>query len=245
MLDPYKKIINDTECLKNSCTPVIIGPTGPRGEDGTSDAIVVRSTTTTPAGTDASVIDTRIHNVHMLDFSIPRGNDGPTLLRSAYLVTFNTNTIVGGIPIEPNKNLPISRVELDISNLLEVDVVNGLIKFNEEGYYKIYFTVSAYPEVTGVDFDPTKDIVSIGFKETGTDNVYLGVGEWVYNGEPVELSACGIISVVDTAVTYELSNLGKYKIFLETPDLVNLSSKSYFSNPLVTIVIDYLGRQGA
>lgn len=245
MLDPYKKIINDTECLKSRCTPVIIGPTGPKGDPGVSDSIIVRSTETANPGTDAQVIDTMVNNIHMLDFVIPRGNDGPTLLRSAYLVTFNTNTIVGGIPIEPNKNLPISRVELDISNLLEVDEVNGLIKFNEEGYYKIYFTVSAYPEVTGVDFDPTKDIVSIGFKETGTDNVYLGVGQWVYNGEPVELSACGIISVVDTAVTYELSNLSKYKIFLETPDLVNLSSKSYFSNPLVTIVIDYLGRQGA
>ena len=105
-------------------------------------------------------------------------------------------------------------MELDVSNLLELDEKEGLIKFNVAGYYRIFFTVSAYPSVNDVEFDPTKDIVSIGFKETNTDNVYLGVGQWVYNAEPVELSACGIIAVVDTAVTYELSNLGKYKIFL-------------------------------
>ena len=136
-------------------------------------------------------------------------------------------------------------MELDVSNLLELDEKEGLIKFNVAGYYRIFFTVSAYPSVNDVEFDPTKDIVSIGFKERNTDNVYLGVGQWVYNAEPVELSACGIIAVVDTAVTYELSNLGKYKIFLQTPDLTNLSSKSYFSNSLVTLVIDYLGKQGA
>ena len=97
----------------------------------------------------------------------------------------------------------------------------------------------------GQDFDPTKDIVSVGFRETNTDNVYVGVGEFVYNGESVELSASGIISVVDTAVTYELANLGKYTIYLETPDLNNILSNSYFANPLVTIVIEFLGRPGA
>lgn len=47
---------------------------------------------------------------------------------------------------------------------------------------------------------------------------------------------------MDTAVTYELANLGKYTIYLETPDIQNISSKSYFVNPLVTMVIDYLGK---
>ena len=33
MIDPYKKITTDTECLKKRClcTPVIVGPTGPQG----------------------------------------------------------------------------------------------------------------------------------------------------------------------------------------------------------------------
>lgn len=308
MIDPYKKITTDTECLKKKClcTPVIIGPTGPqgpigpagpatisvgttvtgnpgesasvtnsgtdesailnfvipqgptgaegpmgpigpKGDNGVGDTIFVRSTTTGESGTDAKVIDNKIDNTHILDFVIPKGPigpAGPTLLRSAYLVTFNADKSDTGVPVEPEARLPINRLELDVSNLLELDEKEGLIKFNVTGYYRVYFTVSAYPSVNDVEFDPTKDIVSVGFKETDTDNVYLGVGEWVYNAEPVELSACGIISVVDTAVTYELSNLGKYKIFLQTPDLTNLSSKSYFSNSLVTLVIDYLGRQG-
>ena len=308
MIDPYKKITNDMECLKKKClcTPVIVGPTGPqgpigpvgpatisvgttvtgnpgesasvtnsgtdqnailnfvipqgpkgvegpigpmgpKGDNGIGDTIFVRSTTTGESGTEAKVIDNKVDNTHILDFVIPKGPigpAGPTLLRSAYLVTFNADKSDTGVPVESEARLPINRLELDVSNLLELDEKEGLIKFNVTGYYRIYFTVSAYPSVNDVEFDPTKDIVSVGFKETDTDNVYLGVGEWVYNAEPVELSACGIISVVDTAVTYELSNLGKYKIFLQTPDLANLSSKSYFSNSLVTLVIDYLGRQG-
>lgn len=297
MINSYKKITNDMECLKKRClcTPVIVGPTGPqgpigpqgpatvtvgttvtgdpgdsasvtnsgtdknvildfvipqgqKGNDGIGDTIFVRSTTTGEAGTEAKVIDNKVDNTHILDFVIPKGPigpTGPTLFRSAYLVTFNADKSDAGVPVEPEARLPINRLELDVSNLLELDEKEGLIKFNVAGYYKIFFTVSAYPSVNDVEFDPTKDIVSVGFKETNTDNVYLGVGQWVYNAEPVELSACGIIAVVDTAVTYELSNLGKYKIFLQTPDLTNLSSKSYFSNSLVTLVIDYLGKQGA
>ena len=39
MIDPYKKITTDTECLKKRClcTPVIVGPTGPQGPTGPAD----------------------------------------------------------------------------------------------------------------------------------------------------------------------------------------------------------------
>ncbi len=263
MINPYNKIDKDKECLnKCNCIPVNIGrvgPTGPRGErgekgdrgpagqDGIADTITVGVTTTGEAGTEASVTDTKLGNNHILDFVIPKGPPGPegTLVnRSAYLVTFNASTTPGGIPVLSNQNIPIDREELDISKIIELDTNRYLIKFNVEGYYKISFTINAYPEVHGQDFDPTKDIVSVGFRETNTDNVYVGVGEFVYNGESVELSASGIISVVDTAVTYELANLGKYTIYLETPDLNNILSNSYFANPLVTIVIEFLGRPG-
>lgn len=170
----------------------------------------------------------------------PAGPAGPNQIRAAYIVTFNDGEIIDGIEIQSGEKLPLGRVELDITDLITLD--SDTIKFNETGYYKISFTVSAYPKVEQVDFDPTKDIVSIGFKQTGFDNAYVGVGEWVFNGEAVELVAQGIISVVNPDSSYELSNLSKQPIFLHAPDIRNISSISYFSNPLVTMVIEYLGK---
>lgn len=175
----------------------------------------------------------------------PTGPSGVTNTRSSYIVTFNNGTDVDGIKVESNERLPIDRLELDISNLITLDSKNKTINFNEIGYYKITFTVSAYPAVNDIDFDPTKDIVSVGFKEIDTDNAYVGVGQWVYNAEPVQLLGQGIITITNKDVSYELVNLGKYPIYLLTPDIAYIASKSYFSNSLVTMVIEYLGRQGA
>lgn len=64
----------------------------------------------------------------------------------------------------------------------------------------------------------------------------------MFNGEAVELVAQGIISVANINSSYELSNLSKQPIFLHSPDIKNINSISYFSNPLVTMVIEYLGK---
>lgn len=175
----------------------------------------------------------------------PTGPSGTASFRSAYIVTFNDRTSVDGIKINSNERLPIDRLELDISKLITLDSINKTIKFNETGYYKISFTVSAYPAVNDIEFDPTKDIVSVGFRQIDTDNSYIGVGQWVYNAEPVQLLGQGIIAVADKDLLYELVNLGKYPIYLLTPDINNIASKSYFSNSLITMIIEYLGRQGA
>lgn len=190
----------------------IMGPTGPQGEKGEKG--------------DQG----------------PIGQDGPTRIKSAYIVTFNDGTFKDGIPVASSSTLPLDRVELDTNTIITLNQATSTIKFNEIGTYKITFTVSAYPEVTGIDFDPTKDYVSIGFRQSQTEQIYIGVGEWVFNGEAQELYAQGIISVIDTTDTYELANLGKYTIFLNTPSIENIESISYFSNPLITIVIEYLGR---
>lgn len=236
-----------------------MGPTGPTGP-----AIVeVNSTTTGNPGTEAIVRNSGTNQEVKLDFTIPAGiagpigpkgdigptgptgPTGPSFERTAYMVTFNSGTQEDGIPVISNGKIPIGRKEIDASNLVTLDSKENLIKLNAIGYYKISFTVSAYPSVTSVDFDPNTDIVSVGFKQTGTDNVFVGVGQWVYNGEAIELFASGIIAVTDTNVTYELSNLSKATIYLNTPLLKNIASISYFSNPLVTMVIEYLGRQEA
>lgn len=263
----YKKALNkiniDSKC-KPSCFSYI-GPTGPKGDIGPTGpaTIEVNSTTTGNPGTEARVTNSGTNQVVKLDFTIPAGNIGPTgpkgdigptgpmgpigtnLLKASYLVKFNNSTTTDGIPVGSNGKIPIDRIELDINNLITFNQTENTIKFNEIGYYKISFNISAYPSVTSLDFNPDTDIVSIGFKQVDTDNVYIGVGQWVYNGEAIELSASGIISVVDTNTSYELSNLSKSTIYLNTPDIKNIASTSYFSNPLVTILIEYLGKQNS
>ena len=173
----------------------------------------------------------------------PKGQPGKEgTIKSAYLVTFNDETHPNGIEVNPNNNIPLERLELDVSNIILLDSTNNLIKFNIPGYYKITFIVNAYPKVHTTDFDSTKDIVAIGFRETGTDHIYVGISSFIYNGEAGLVTSTGIISVVDTAVTYELANIGNYPIHLDSPLQANIKTKSYFANPLVVLTIDYLGR---
>lgn len=171
----------------------------------------------------------------------PPGPAGVNIVRAAYMVTYNDDTSADGIAVESLGRLPIDRMELDPTNLITLDTNEETIKFNTAGHYKIEFKISAYPSVNGVNFDPTTDIVSVGFRQLDTDNVYVGTGEWVFNGEAVELSATGIIVVTDTNALYELVNLGPSTIYLNTPSIKDIKSKSYFSNSLVTLVITYLG----
>ncbi len=170
----------------------------------------------------------------------PTGPAGPTLIKSAYIVTYNNLNNEEGQPVASATKIPLKRKELDIGDIIKLNS-DYTISFNNTGYYKISFTVYAYPTVTSVDFDPTKDIVSIGFKETNTDKVYVGTSSWVWNGEAIEIYASGIIIVTDTNALYELTNLSKETIYLNTPSINNITSISYFSNSLVTLLIEYLG----
>ena len=183
---------------------------------------------------------------YKLNFTLPQGPTGPigpagtNIARSAYLATFNNGTIANGLAVPENDRLPIDREELDISQLIDLNTSEETIKFNIEGYYKVTFTVSAYVlHSTNSTFDPNTDFVSLGFKKVGTDDVYIGASGFVPDEIAIQLVGQGIISVNDVV------NLSKQNIYLKTPDLPNIGSTSYFSNPLVTIVIEYLGRQGA
>lgn len=204
-----------------SCNQKIycIGPTGPTGPTGPSGG---------PTGPTGAT-----------------GPTGPTLLHSAYFVTFNDETREDGVPIAAGERLPISRAESDVNNIAQLDTTNKTIKFNKIGYYNITFTVSAYTKQTNADFDPTKDLVALGFRLINTDNVYIGTSEFIYNEEIKQLLAQGIIAVENTDNLYELVNLSKQEIYLNSPDNKNLGTHSYFANSLVTITVKYLGRLGA
>ena len=175
----------------------------------------------------------------------PTGPTGPTLYRDAYLVTINDGTSAEGISVDAGERLPIDREELDISDIITLDTSEEVIQFNVEGYYKITFIVSAYVIPNGEGFDPETDFVSIGFRQVGTDNIFIGASQWSYYEEVKQIVGEGLIAVESIANAYELVNLGKTSIHLNTPDLKNISSGSYFTNSIVTILIEYKGRQGA
>lgn len=53
----------------------------------------------------------------------------------------------------------------------------------------------------------------------------------------------GMLAITDTKKEFELVNLSNKNIYLITPDIENIKSKSYFTNSLVTVFIEYLGKQ--
>lgn len=258
----------DDKNTNNSPKPKFIfclGPTGPTGPQGPS-TITVGNTTTLPSDAKASVINNGTLNNAILDFSIPKGEKGPTgptgpqgpkgeqgeqgpesktPLRSAYLVTFNDHKSEIGQPIQSEEAIPITRVELDVSKIINLDTQNNTIKFNNIGYYKVSFMVSAYAETQTEQYDPNKDFVSIGFKPNNKDEIYIGASQWVYDEVPYQILGQGIIAVNDIDLEYSLVNLSNQTIYLNSPNIKNIKSKSYFTNSIVTIIIDYLGRQGA
>lgn len=172
------------------------------------------------------------------------GPSGISNLRSAYLVTFNDDVGYQGKRIEQNAPIPIERSEIDVSNLVKLNLDDNTIQFNEPGYYKITFSITAYLlSDTGV-FDPKSDIVAVGFRQVGTDNIYVGASNWIHEEKPINLIGQGIISVDNTNNVYELANVSNKEIYLSSPNIEDIKSKSYFTNQLVTMNIDYLGRMG-
>ena len=70
-----KKILEEGK--KCNCTPIIVGPTGPTGPAGAA-TITVGTTTTTDPGTDATITNSGTNENVILNFTIPRGEDGAT-----------------------------------------------------------------------------------------------------------------------------------------------------------------------
>ncbi len=245
MDNTYQNALNKIECDEKCKLCIMVGPTGP---SGISDTIQIGKVYTTSPYNEASITDTKIKNKHVLDFVIPRGFDGipgptgPALGKCAYLVTFNDSTNVDGIKIDSSKNIPIDRVELDVSNIITLND-DKTLKFNYPGYYKVSFIVNAYSKNHDNIFNRETDFVTIGFREINTDNIYIGSSSFNYNSKcATKIESTGIITIIDTDRSYELVNLSPNSIYLDSPDIKNIKSKSYFTNSVVTIVIDFLDK---
>ncbi len=244
----------------NSGTPdnVILDFEIPAGQNGICEKIIINSTTTGEAGTEATINDNMIDNTHYLDFTIPKGFDGikgdmgpkgdvgptgpegPNRINACYLVTFEDKYPNEGLEIKENERLPITRKEIDSGNIINIDN-NNIITFTKAGHYKVSFIVNGYIKNNG-GFDEDKDFLSVGFRKINTDNIYIGNSLWFNEEIPKSIIAEGILAIVDTTGEYELANLSKQSIFLKTPKIENINTKSFFVNMPVSLIIEYLGR---
>lgn len=164
----------------------------------------------------------------------PKGEKGDLNISEAYIVTFNDGNI---IPVLSNNRLPLRRIEININDIVSID--NDYIKFNKIGYYKVSFIVSSSTEKTDTS---STDFVSLGLRLINTDNIYIGASKWIYNNEFSQITSQGIISIYDINNLYELVNVSPKTIYLNSPDLNDIKSDSYFTNWLVNVKIAYLGR---
>lgn len=107
---------------------------------------------------------------------------------------------------------------------------------------KISFNAYVRVPYFNENFDPKIDFATLAFKKVGTDNIYVGASCFYRNEETSHIHAEGILSIDSTNDLYELSNVSKRNIYLNTPDLQNIDSDSYFTNSSLTLIIEYLGK---
>ena len=175
----------------------------------------------------------------LLEFYIPKGENGSSLNNAAYIVTFEDKYPDQGLEIKELGKLPLTRIELDTESICTLD--NNSLKFNKDGYYKVTFNVNAYIN-SNTPFDLSKDFITLGFREENTDNIYIGGSSFITDSAPTSIYAHGLLSIYDTNKLYELVNLSKRTIYLKTPNLENINSNSYFVNAPISIIIEYIGK---
>ncbi len=243
------------------------GDTGPRGlpgEIGISEVITIDGTQTVEPDEQAEVQDDKDGNIHHLTFYIPRGQKGEkgekgiqgekgdtgprgetgapgTLdILGAMVISYNddpNNFPSVGEEITSGARLPLKRLELDHGNAITLDNVENKIKFAKTGLYHLTFTVNAYVKKTGADFDPITDFVAVAFREVDSDNILASANTWTENESAKNMSGQGLFIVDDVSKEYELVNLQQKSMYLNGADVQKTISHSYFSVPMVSLVV--------
>lgn len=171
----------------------------------------------------------------------PTGPAGPERIRSGYFVTFSESFPENGFEIISGARIPIKRKEVDTTGLYVLDQNDNTIQFNKTGAYKVEFVVSAYVPYQNNTFNKTTDFISVGLRKVDETIIFAGASSWVYNESSVQLVAQGICIISDISEPIELVNLTKRSIYLDTPNIMNTITDSYFINAPVTLLIEYLG----
>lgn len=170
------------------------------------------------------------------------GPTGPEEIKVGYFVTYNNNFPEAGYEVTSGGRLPLTRKEVDNGDIYVLNEQENTINFKKQGTYKVEFSVSGYvPFANNTSFDKKTDFISVGFRKVDEDTIYTGTSEFVYNQSAVTLNSQGIIIIGDISDTVELVNFAKRTIYLDSPRIENTLSDSYHINPVVSLVIEYLG----
>lgn len=236
----------------------------PRGHDGKMETILAGIVATVDPNSPAEVSDRYDGDVHFLDFSIPKGEKGdkgekgetgergergeqgdPAILfvPAAYILSYNdspTTFPVEGKEIASNARLPLMRFELDNGGVVLLDKDENTIQINKTGVYKITFSANAYVKHDGGQFNPSTDFVAIAFRQVGTDVIHAAANAWSPEECAVNMFGQGLLVVDDVSNKYELVNVQKKSIFINGCNIMNTISQSYFSVPMVSLIITKL-----
>ena len=80
-------------------------------------------------------------------------------------------------------------------------------------------------------------MVAIGFKKVDEETVYAGGSMWDSDNSTVYIIGKGIVTLPYENEIFELVNLGKYPIYLNSPNSAYIYSESSFVNPVVNLSI--------
>ncbi len=170
------------------------------------------------------------------------GPTGPTSISSALIVSYvDPQTFpTEGQEIASNARLPLNRLEFNYGTIIDLDSDENLITFNETGAYRITFAINAYVKKTGDNFDHKTDFVAVGFRAVDSDEIFAATNNWTPNESAANSFGQGLFIIDDLTKKYELVNLQKKSIYINGADIGQTVSHSYFSVPMITLVITKL-----
>ncbi len=201
-----------------------IGPMGPRGIQGPQGEVG-------PIGPTGKTGEQGVPGPQG-----PQGIPGPLEIPTLYVVSSNEDVPQGGLEIPADERLPLEIMVLDNTKSFFVSNVNKTITFLRKGIYRIDFIVQAHT-VDQVSALESANIISIGFRKLYESTVYAGNTVWGSKTTPTTIVGHGIVNLTYPNQLFELVNLGKYPIFLQSPKTESLGTDSSFANPIVTIMI--------
>ncbi len=205
------------------------GPTGPKGEQGNQGPRGLQGLQGPPGPQGEQGLQGERG---------PQGPQGPqglpglqTLPTAIFITT--SEDYPDGETVKPDYSLPIENSILDDDKLCYLNTINRSITIMKSGTYVIYFTVSAKATKS---VTPNSNAISVGFTRLQEPTVYAGSAVWGNTNTPSLLVGFGTF-IVTTPIWFELKNLSKYDIILDSPKTDDLDTESFFSSPIVSIVI--------
>ena len=177
-----------------------------------------------------------------------QGEAGPTgvaQIQGTYLTTLRDPSFPipdTGLEIPSGGRLPIKFIHANSSRetILTLNSNENTITFNSRGVYEVIATFNGFVKFSGNSFDVKTDFVSVGFREVDSDNVYIGCNDYSSTPEPHNITMIGMLQIADATKPYEIVNLQKKPLFLIGGEKSQTLTNSYFTTPILTLIIKKL-----